>query len=117
MRVAIINETMARQYWPGENPIGKRFKNARPETDEPWVTIVGVVSDIRQMGIDAPVKAEMYLPYWQVTTHTFYSPRDLLVRTSVEPATLISSAREAIHEVDPAQPVSSIRTLGEVLGR
>jgi putative ABC transport system permease protein len=117
MPVAIVNETMARQYWPGENPVGKRFKNARPETEETWITIVGVVADIRQMGIDAPVKAEMYLPHWQVTTHTFFTPRDLLVRASVEPASLIASTRQAIHEVDPAQPVSSIKTLEDVLGR
>ncbi|HEU4873605.1 MAG TPA: ABC transporter permease, partial [Pyrinomonadaceae bacterium] len=61
--VAIINETMARQYWPGENAHGRRFKLGGPESDSPWIEIVGIVADVRQMGIDEPVKAEMYLSY------------------------------------------------------
>ena len=64
--VAIINETMARQYWPGENALGRRFKIGGPEEDTPWMEIVGIVADVRQMGIDEPVKAEMYLPYQQI---------------------------------------------------
>ncbi|MBA3441914.1 MAG: ABC transporter permease, partial [Pyrinomonadaceae bacterium] len=68
MPVTTINETMARQYWPGENAIGKRFKLGSPDSDKPWLTIVGIVADVRQMGLDAPVKAEMYFPYQQITT-------------------------------------------------
>ena len=57
---------MARQYWPGQDAVGKRFKVGDPDSEVPWVTIVGIVGDVRQMGLDAPVKAEMYLPYSQV---------------------------------------------------
>ncbi len=68
MPVAIINETMARQYWPGENALGRRFKIGDPdEPERPWTEIVGIVADVRQMGLDEPVKAEMYLPYQQIT--------------------------------------------------
>src|SRR5215217_5247566 len=64
--VAIVNETMARQYWPGENAVGRRFKLGGPEDPgKQWKEIVGIVADIRQMGIDEPVKAEMYFPYQQ----------------------------------------------------
>src|SRR4030095_7785660 len=58
--VAIINETMARQYWPGQDVVGHRFKLGAPNDDVPWRTIVGVAGDVRQMGLDAPIKAEMY---------------------------------------------------------
>ena len=66
MRVAIINETMARQYWPGQNALGRRFNIGDPNDGE-WMEIIGIVADVRQMGLDEPVKAEMYVPYRQVT--------------------------------------------------
>ncbi|MGB7923251.1 MAG: ABC transporter permease [Pyrinomonadaceae bacterium] len=115
--VAVINETMARLYWPEENPLGKRFKVAGPPDTNPWLTIVGVVSDVRQMGADAPVKAEMYVPYRQASWNSFYAPRDLVLRTSVAPSSLVPAVRQAIYEVDPYQPLSGIRTMDEVLGR
>jgi predicted permease len=115
--VAVINETMARLYWPGESPIGKRFKVAGPPDTNPWLMIVGVVADVRQMGADTPVKAEMYVPYRQASWNRFFVPRDLVIRTSVVPSSLVPAVRQAIHEVDPYQPLSSIRTMDEVLGR
>lgn len=114
--VAVINETMAKQYWPNENPIGKRFKNGPADSRHPWLSIVGVVADVRQMGVDKPVKAEMYFPYRQIKSHAFYAPRDLVVRTTVEPTGLVASVREAVRAVDPAQPLSNIRTLDALLG-
>jgi putative ABC transport system permease protein len=114
--VSIINETMARQYWSGENPIGKRFKLGDPEdTKIAWVTIVGVAGDVRQMGVDEPVKPEMYFPYPQ-GAEPFYAPRDLAIRTSVDPMSVVAAARNEIHQVDPDQPISNVRTMDEVLG-
>ena len=116
MSVAIVNETMARQYWPGENALGRRFKLGGPEdTDVPWVQIVGIVADIRQMGLDEPVKAEMYFPYQQGQS-IWYIPRDLVIRTTGDTSGLIGSVRQAIREVDPGQPVSNVATMAEVLG-
>src|SRR5262245_38244238 len=113
--VAIINETMARQYWPGENALGRRFKIGDPEEDVPWVEIVGIVADVRQMGIDEPVKAEMYLSYQQID-NLWYIPRDLAIRTTGETSNLVGSVRQIIREVDPDQPVSNVATMAEVLG-
>jgi putative ABC transport system permease protein len=114
--VAIINETMARQYWPGENALGRRFKLGGPEeTDVPWVQIVGIVADIRQMGLDEPVKAEMYFPYQQGQM-IWYTPRDLAIRTTGDTSGLVGSVRQAIRDVDPDQPVSNVATMAEVLG-
>jgi putative ABC transport system permease protein len=116
MPVAIVNETMARQYWPGENALGRRFKLGGPEdTDVPWVQIVGIVADIRQMGLDEPVKAQMYFPYQQGQS-IWYIPRDLVIRTTGDTSGLIGSVRQAIREVDPDQPVSNVATMAEVLG-
>lgn len=111
--VAIINETMARQYWP-EGALGKRFRLGVPEA--PWLTIVGVVADVRQMGMDAPVKAEMYLPYRQITSHLWVAPRDLVIRAAGDPMSLVAAVREEIRAVDPDQPVSNIATMDELLG-
>jgi putative ABC transport system permease protein len=115
MRVAIINETMARQYWPGEKALGRRFNIGDPNDGE-WMEIVGIVADVRQMGLDEPVKAEMYVPYQQVTDWPFFIPRDLAIRTSGDTSNLVSSVRQIIREVDPDQPISNIATMSEVLG-
>jgi predicted permease len=113
--VALVNDTMARQYWPGQDAVGKRFKVGDPDSDVPWVTIVGVVGDVRQMGLDAPVKAEMYLPHSQMTQQPWFAPRDLAVRTSVEPMSLVASVKRAVAAADPEQAVSNVRTFDDIL--
>ncbi len=113
--VALVNETMARQYWQGE-ALGKRFKLGDPDEPIPWITIVGVCGDIRQMGVDEPVKAEMYLPYRQIKDHQFFAPRDLVLRTAGDPVNLVAAVRDEIHAIDPDQPISNVRTMDEVLG-
>jgi putative ABC transport system permease protein len=115
--VAMVNETMAREFWPDENALGKRFKIGGPSSKDPWITIVGVVADIKQMGAEAQVKAEMYMPYQQVGDQPWYAPRDLVIRTSVEPTSLVPAVTARIHEVDADQPVSNIRTMKEALGK
>jgi putative ABC transport system permease protein len=117
MPVAVVNETMARQFWPSEDPLGKRFKVGPLEGANPWHTVVGVVADVRQMGVDVPVKAEMFVPYWQGAPYTLFVPRDLVIRTTNAPASLTPAVRQAIREVDPNQPVANVRTMDEVLGR
>ena len=115
MAVVIINETMARQYWPGQNALGRRFNIGDPN-DGPWAEIVGIVADVRQMGLDEPVKAEMYMPYQQVTDWPGYTPRDLAIRTAGDPLSVAGSVRQIVREVDPDQPISNIATMSEVLG-
>ena len=113
--VVILNETMARQYWPGQNVLGRRLKLGDPTEDIPWFTVVGVVADVRQMGLDEAVKAEMYLPYHQMTTQPWFMPRDLVIRTSGEPNALVGAVRKAVQEIDPDQPISSVGTMSELL--
>ena len=115
MPVMIVNETMARKYWPGESALGKRIKFGIEKGPNPWRTIVGVVADVRQMGMDAPVKAEMYFPYRQVASHAFYKPRDLVIRAAGDPLALVPSVRGAVHSVDADQPLSNIATWEKLL--
>ncbi len=113
--VMVVNETLARYCWPGENPIGKRVKFGDRESASPWVTVVGVVADVRQMGMDQPVKAEMYKPYRQLTTQAILPPRDLVIRTTTDPMSLVAAVRQAVHSVDADQPLSNIATMSELL--
>jgi len=113
MPVVIINETMARQYWSGEEVVGKRLKLGVNKA--PWVTVVGVVADVRQMGMDVPVKAEMYFPYRQIKTHFWFAPRDLVLRTTSDPLGVSAGVREVIHQIDPDQPVSNIASMNDLL--
>ncbi|MFL6208617.1 MAG: ADOP family duplicated permease [Pyrinomonadaceae bacterium] len=108
----VISETMARRFWPGEDPTGKRICPGRPESPEDWMTIVGVVRDVRQFGLAAELKPQMYLSYAQAG---FFAPRDLVVKTSVDPLGLAATVRANVWAVDKEQPVSDIRTMEEIL--
>jgi len=112
---AIINETLARQFWPGENALGKRFKLGSVDSQNPWVTVVGVVGDVKEMGLEAPAKAEMFFPYQQMPRMLWNMPRDLAVRTTGDPMSVAAAARQAIWSVDRNQPVSNVRTMKEIL--
>jgi putative ABC transport system permease protein len=110
--VAVISDSMARRYWPGEDPVGKRLCPGRPQTPEDWVTVVGVVNDVLQYGLDADQKPQMYLSYQQ---SDYFAPRRLVVSTSVEPESLTSAVRAAVWSIDKDQPVSDIETMDAVL--
>jgi len=105
--VAIINEAMARQFWPGRDPLGHRFQLIRPNA--PWITIVGIVDNVRQMGLDVVGRAEMYFPCTQPAASVgYYAPRDLAVRVQGDPLGYSAAVWEAIWSVDRNQPVSNV---------
>ena len=112
--VAIISETMARRFWPGEDPLGKRITPGPASSTDPedWITIIGVVKDVRQMELVSDPKPQMYLSYVQAG---FFAPRNLVVSTNVEPLSLASAVRKTVWEIDKDQPVSNISTMEEVL--
>jgi putative ABC transport system permease protein len=120
MPVAIINETMARQYWLDQSALGKRFRLGDSDSIakrwRQWITVVGVVADVRQMGVDAPVKAEMYLPYQQHGFNQWMAPYNLAIRVSGDPMSLVAAVSREIHAVDPNQPISVIATMAKLLG-
>jgi putative ABC transport system permease protein len=109
--VAMINETMARQFWSNENALGTRF---RLSDESPWITVVGIAGDVNQMGLDVPVKAEMYFPYQQ-DSEAWCAPRHLVVRTTGNPKGLAAIVTQSVWSVDKDQPVSDIKTMQEIL--
>ena len=110
--VVVISETMARRYWPGEDAVGKRIAAGRVTSPEDWIQVVGVVKDVRQFELNAEPKPQMYLSYRQAG---FFEPRDLVVKTDVDPSSLAATVRKAVWEIDKDQPVSNIQTMEEIL--
>src|ERR1043166_10262879 len=109
---ALVNRRFAEQYWPGDDAIGKRFKVGSLDSPNDWLTVVGVVGDVRQTGLYAQ-KLEFYVPYAQ-EQRSFMAPRDLVVRTKSDPALIAAAVRRAVWSVDKDQPVSNVRTLDQV---
>ena len=112
--VGIINETLARRFWPNGDALGKRFKFGAPEDKTAWRRIVGVIADVRQMRLNEPAHQEMYFPYWQAKDN-WMVPRDLAIRTSGDPLGLAVATRQAVWSIDRDQPVSNVMTLDDLL--
>jgi putative ABC transport system permease protein len=111
-RVVLINETLARQHWPGVDPVGRRLRLS-PDSADPWITIVGVVSDIRHLGPAVAPRPEIF----EVHTQSPFSFMAFVVRTTGDPHALVPSIRAAVAKLDPLQPVSGVRTMDEHLAR
>jgi len=109
--VVVISESMARRYWPGEEAVGKRIALGRIQSPEDWIQIVGVVKDVRQFELNADPKPQMYLPYVQAD---FFAPRDLVVKTDIDPIGMAATVRRAVWDIDKDQPVSNIKTMDEI---
>ena len=110
--VSIISEAMARRFWPGQDPIGKRFTPGDGDSPDDWIQVIGVVNDVRQFQLHAEPRPQMYLTHEQVG---FFAPRYLVVKTAVDPLSMASSVRDAVWAVDRDQPVSKISTMEEIL--
>ncbi len=108
--VTIINEAMAKKYWPNEEALGKRITFDDPRKDPKWVMIVGVVGSIRHRALDVDPQPEYYRPVAQ------WPQRQLIltVRSAQNPRSLASTVRREIQAIDPDQPVASVRTLEAV---
>ena len=110
--VVLINETMARRWWPNEDPLGKRIAlYTSPQTVGPWLQIVGIVGDVKHRGLAAEIDPEMYLPHMQ----TFSAAMFVAVRTVADPASMAAAVRAQVRALDRDLPVSSIRTMEKVL--
>jgi putative ABC transport system permease protein len=111
--VIVINQRLAEQYWPNEDPIGKRLKIGPVDSPNQWLTVVGLVNNVRQTEI-AEQKHEIYVPYAQ-ERRVFMSPRDLVVSTKQDPASVVAAVRQAVWSVDKDQPVSNVQTMDQVV--
>jgi len=105
--VVVVDETLAKTYWPGEDAVGKRLR--RPGKDVPWDTVIGVVRHVRSRTLEAPSRVQVYWPESQATRRSL----TLAIRTRTPSRGLPSAVREIIGAVDPEQPVYTIRTMAE----
>jgi len=108
--VAVVNEAAAARYWAGNSPLGARLGFGRPDGSTAWATVVGIVGDVRHLGLDADPEPEVYVPMAQDPSRGM----TLVVRTAGGGGT-VAGLREAIREVDPSQPVSAPRALAAQL--
>ena len=111
MKVALINQTMADQLWPTQDPIGKRIKfPGSDKNPQPWRTIVGVVSDVSQYALDQKAPMQIYLPHEQFPT----SFNTIVVKTADQPEQITAAVRGAILSLDSEQAVFNVATLQEL---
>jgi len=104
--VVIVSQTVAQTLWSGENPIGQRITMEDKPKPQDWLTVVGVVDDVRQQSLTEPPPPAVYQPYKQVTRPFFLSHMSFVVRTAENPQSVASAMRGALQSVDQNQPVS-----------
>jgi predicted permease len=109
-KVIVIDENMARTYWPDADPIGKRLKPGGPSSTQPWFTIVGVVGNVKQYALDTDSRVALYVPQAQEPESNMY----LVARTS-DPAGTAAAVTKEVHALDPNVPVYEVKTMEQLL--
>jgi len=109
--VVIVSESLAQRYWPNQDPIGKRMKQGPPESSDPWLTIVGVVGDVKQGPLDTETMLHTYGPYSQAETNSL----NVAVRAGGDPAALGAELRTAVWSLDRELAVGDVRTMDQVI--
>jgi putative ABC transport system permease protein len=104
--VVMINQNLARTYWPDENPVGKRVRTS-PNSDSPWYSIVGVVGDARNFGLDAEARHEIYASYLQDPS----ARARLVIRTASDPERLVGAVRGEVQAIDKDLAISQVSTM------
>lgn len=113
--VIIINERLAQRYWPNESPIARRVTFDDPTKNPKWMSIVGVVQDVRQGDWTQKPSPEFYIPFSQSSFRTQFSDMTLVIRTEVEPTSVIGSVQNTVWKVNKEVPVSSIFTVEQAI--
>ena len=111
--VAVVNRRFAREHWPGEPAVGKRFKIGFLNSTNPWMTVVGVVENFHHGALDVEQAPTIYRPYHQAA----WPVMSILVKTASTPEALVKPITKAVALVEPHQPVSGVRTMEQVVGR
>ena len=111
--VLIVSEAIAKHFWPHQDPIGKRLKWGPPESKDAWLTIVGVVGDVKQGPLDVPTAPHTYQPFLQHPSPSL----SVAIRASGEPTALASELRGAVWGLDPQLAVAQVRTMDQVIQR
>jgi putative ABC transport system permease protein len=109
--VVVINEAMAKKFWPKQSPLGQRIRITRVPTNAPWMTVVGVAHDVRQLGLDNDVAPAFYRPF----TQAGWPLMSIVVKTTGQPMAFAESVKNALTQAFPDTPVSDITSLNEVV--
>jgi predicted permease len=119
--VAVVNETLANNYWKGQNPIGHRLRPSTPGRNSPWFTVIGVSKDVRQGGVDQPPGTQVYVLADQLATDTpttwlafLPATMHVVVRTPLPVTALAPEIAQVIHDIGPSVPVAHLREMREV---
>jgi putative ABC transport system permease protein len=110
---AIINETAARRFWPNDEPVGKRFKRGRADSQNPWMTVVGVVGAVSHTSLQVASQPEVYLPFQQNPGLNL----TLVARTRSDPKAFAGAVRREVSAIDRDLPVSNIKFMEEIIGK
>jgi hypothetical protein len=110
--VALVSESFARMHWPGQDPIGRVFNVTFQDR-----IVIGVVGDVRVRGLERESEPQVYLSHLQVADHAVpsYAPKDLAIRSTLDPATLLPGVREIIRRADPLLPISDVKPLTAIV--
>jgi len=109
--VIIVNQAFAKKFWPNEDALGKRIVMGGMSNDPKWITIVGIVGDMRHFGLDVAPKPEMYVPFAQ----SAYSTTIYVARSNQDPRALLPAIRREIQAIDPAVPLANVRMFEDVI--
>jgi len=110
--VVVINQTMAKRFWPDEDPLGKRIRFLYDWMDDGSATVVGIAADVRYVNPGEPEAASFYMPHDQIASVLDFF---IVVRTTIPPLEVLGAAKGAIREVDPELPVGGVQTMNEVV--
>jgi putative ABC transport system permease protein len=116
LQVVIVNQKAAQDFWPNRDPIGKRLKFGRADGNSPWLQVVGVTRDIKEVGLNEPTRYEVYCPYSQ-SRATWEWPRFLVLRTTGEPLQIQEELRRLVAGIDPEEPLNDVMTMSEIVDR
>jgi predicted permease len=111
MQVAIVDEKMVRAYWPNTDPIGKRLKFGGENSKAPWMTVVGVVANVKQYALDIDSRVALYIPHLQSPDNTMYA----VARTTVDPLSVAAAITREARSIDPNTPVFDVKTMDQLL--
>ncbi len=111
VQIAVVDQVMASTYWPGADPVGRRFKLGDQNSKAPWLTVVGVVGSVRHSGLHAVMRPQFFLPHRQFD----WSSMTVVLRTAADPTSVVPVLKKEVRAVDPDQPIAKIMTVESVL--
>jgi putative ABC transport system permease protein len=114
-QILIINQTLARQYFPNQDPVGQRLQTGDADDRSPWETVVGVVGDVRYQGLDAKPEPTIYVPYFEKGWTAWSREMFLVIRSTSNQSALMTAVRDTVWSLDKQLPIASVRTMDALL--